>query len=268
MEPIFKALENYKPTHTGFIGDKPGKIFEAIASVMAKVNGISKDHNNKDQGFKYRSIDDVYNMIQPILAECKVFARVRMIDCDEQHGQTANGKLKIRVIAMYVMDLITTDGSILEFGPIVGEAADTGDKVYSKTLSIADKYLMLTTFKIPTDDFKDPDGETPPETQGTVLPPKVAAKARGEAKSTPPPAKPQPQAQQQPQNPAPTATQGDAPMTPEQRGVLTSYWKSGRMKIAFGDETPKVLERLKTGVTFDEAEALIKTIDNATTANS
>ena len=40
---------------------------------------------------------------------------------------------------------------------------DSGDKATNKAMAIAMKYALFQVFCIPTDEMKDPDGETPPE---------------------------------------------------------------------------------------------------------
>ena len=48
-------------------------IYRAIAGVIEDIGTVGKDKINKQQGFKYRSIDDVYNALHPALAKNKVF---------------------------------------------------------------------------------------------------------------------------------------------------------------------------------------------------
>ena len=45
-------------------------VLQAINSVMLDISreGISKDRNNAQQGYKFRGIDDVYNALAPILS--------------------------------------------------------------------------------------------------------------------------------------------------------------------------------------------------------
>ena len=58
---------------------------------------------------------------------------------------------------------MTTDGSYVDTVN-VGEAMDSGDKGMNKAMSIALKYSLLQMFLIPTEEPKDPDKETPDET--------------------------------------------------------------------------------------------------------
>ena len=43
-------------------------IYSKIAAIIADLGAIEKSKNNKEQGFKYRGIDDVYNAIHPLFA--------------------------------------------------------------------------------------------------------------------------------------------------------------------------------------------------------
>ena len=45
------------------------KIYAAIAGVINDIGVVSKDKVNKQQGFKYRSVDDVYSVLNPALAK-------------------------------------------------------------------------------------------------------------------------------------------------------------------------------------------------------
>lgn len=46
-----------------------GLIYEAVPKVIADVGAVGKDKINRQQGFKYRSVDDVFNALNPALAK-------------------------------------------------------------------------------------------------------------------------------------------------------------------------------------------------------
>ena len=48
-------------------------IYESMTKIMEEVPAVGKEKTNTTQHFKYRSIDDVMNAIQPLLAKYKVF---------------------------------------------------------------------------------------------------------------------------------------------------------------------------------------------------
>lgn len=49
-------------------GNNAPMIYKALAGVIADVGSVAKDKVNRQQGFKFRSIDDVYNALHPALA--------------------------------------------------------------------------------------------------------------------------------------------------------------------------------------------------------
>lgn len=137
------------------------KIFAAIASVIADVGAVQKDKINKQQGFKYRSVDDVFNAIHPALSKNKVFIVPRILEqTREIMGTTKNGARMTLVICKIKFTFYAEDGSFVE-SIIIGEGMDTGDKATNKAMAIAYKYACFQVFCIPTEEMTDPDGERP-----------------------------------------------------------------------------------------------------------
>ena len=65
------------------------KIYAAIAGVISDIGVVSKDKVNKQQGFKYRSVDDVYSVLNPALAKNKVFILPEIL---EEHRENLDNK--------------------------------------------------------------------------------------------------------------------------------------------------------------------------------
>ena len=74
------------------------RIFSAIAGVINDIGVVSKDKLNKKQGFKYRSVDDVYSALNPALAKNKVFILPEILDESREIKTTAKGTQMICVI--------------------------------------------------------------------------------------------------------------------------------------------------------------------------
>ena len=55
-------------------------IYESITSIMQESIAIGKEKQNKQQGFKYRGIDDVMNTFYPLLSKHKVFVVPRVLE--------------------------------------------------------------------------------------------------------------------------------------------------------------------------------------------
>ena len=146
--------------------DNP-KIYAAIAGVIADCGIVGKDKVNKQQGFKYRSVDDVFNALHPALAKNKVVIIPTVVErqCEEV-GKTKNGTAILKVICKVKYDICAEDGSRVT-SIIYGEGMDMGDKATNKAMAIAYKYLCFQVFCIPTEEMADPDGESLEEKIGT-----------------------------------------------------------------------------------------------------
>lgn len=150
------------------------KVYSAIAAVMADLAkvGISKDKKNTTQGFMYRGVDDVMNVLAPMLAKhgLLILPRVTKYSCVER--QSAKGNALFYTVLEVEYDFVgVEDGSKHMVGPIIGEAMDSGDKSSNKAMSIAYKYACFEAFCIPLV-ATDPDSEVHEVTH--QAPPKIA----------------------------------------------------------------------------------------------
>lgn len=138
-------------------------VYAAIAAVTADLSrgGISKDRQNKEQGYRFRGIDDVYNALSPALARhglC-ILPRVRRREASER--STASGKpLFVTVVTVDFHLVAAADGS-RHVIRTVGEAMDLADKSTNKAMSAAYKYACMQAFAIPTEgEDQDADERT------------------------------------------------------------------------------------------------------------
>ena len=122
---------------------------------------IGKNKKNTTQGFMFRGIDDVMNTFQPLLAKHKVFMVPQILEQTREERQTSKGGTLIYSICKIKYIFYAEDGSSIE-AIVVGEGMDSGDKATNKAMAIAMKYAMFQVFCIPTEEMRDPDGETPP----------------------------------------------------------------------------------------------------------
>lgn len=143
------------------VAQKAPAIYGAISGVIADVGAVGKDKVNKQQGFKFRSVDDVYNALHPALAKNKVFIVPEILEqTREVVGVTKNGAKMTLVICTIKFTFYAEDGSHIET-TLIGEALDTGDKATNKAMAIAYKYACFQVFCIPTEEMVDPDAESP-----------------------------------------------------------------------------------------------------------
>ncbi len=139
-------------------------IYESITKIMEEVPAVGKEQVNKQQGFKFRGIDDVMNALQPLLAKNKVFIVPEILEQTREERTTTKGGNLIYSICKIKYKFYAEDGSSIE-AITIGEGMDSGDKATNKAMAIAMKYALFQVFCIPTEEMKDPDSETPDESK-------------------------------------------------------------------------------------------------------
>lgn len=135
-------------------------IFESITKIMEEVPAIGKSKKNQQQNFNYRGIDDVMNVLQPLLAKYKVFITPEILEQTREERTTSRGGNLIYSICKIKYTFYAEDGTYIQ-ATTIGEGMDSGDKATNKAMAIAMKYALFQVFCIPTEEMKDPDGETP-----------------------------------------------------------------------------------------------------------
>lgn len=129
------------------------KVYAAISAVardMAEV-GISKDRENRQQGFSFRGIDQVYNALAPMLAKHGLVIMPRITERTVTERVTQKGGVLFYVVVKAEFDFVATEDGSMHTIVTYGEAMDSGDKATNKAMSIAYKYAAFQTFCIPTE---------------------------------------------------------------------------------------------------------------------
>ncbi|MDI3361192.1 ERF family protein [Lelliottia sp. V89_10] len=135
------------------------KAISAVAREMAEV-GISKDRENRQQGFSFRGIDQVYNALAPMLAKHGLVILPRITERTVTERVTPKGAVLFYVVVKAEFDFVATEDGSKHTVVTYGEAMDSGDKATNKAMSIAYKYAAFQTFCIPTEQTAiDPDSE-------------------------------------------------------------------------------------------------------------
>jgi ribosomal protein L34E len=135
------------------------EIYKAIIGVMSEIGAIGKEKTNSQQGFKYRGIDDVMNALQPLLIKNGVFVVPEVVEQTREDKVSAKGNPLIYSICKIKFTFYANDGSNIT-AVTIGEGMDSGDKATNKAMAIAFKYACFQVFCIPTEEMKDPDGES------------------------------------------------------------------------------------------------------------
>lgn len=138
------------------------KIYTAINSVQAALSktGISKDRKNQQQGYNFRGIDDVFNVLSPLLAAAGLCILPRMLARTCEERQSAKGGTLFSVTVEAEFDFVCAEDGSKHTVKTFGEAMDSGDKATNKAMSAAYKYAAFQAFAIPTEGDNDADAHT------------------------------------------------------------------------------------------------------------
>jgi hypothetical protein len=139
--------------------NEPMNIYQSINAIMKHVPSIGKDRKNQQQGYNFRGIDDMYNALNPLLAEHGVFATSEVLNTEREERQTKSGGTLFYSILTVKFTFFATDGSSVT-STMIGEGMDSADKASNKAMSTAYKYALMQLFCIPTEDVKDTEYQT------------------------------------------------------------------------------------------------------------
>lgn len=138
-------------------------IYEKISNVMRDIGAIGKDRRNTQQNFNYRGVEDVMNVLQPLLVKNGLFLVPEVMEHTREERQTKTGGNLIYSILKVKYTVFASDGSRVDT-TVIGEGMDSADKASNKAMSAAFKYACFQLFCIPTEEMNDPDSESPEQT--------------------------------------------------------------------------------------------------------
>jgi transcription termination factor NusB len=139
---------------------KPKLILTVLPQIMAEIGFVEKGRKNQMQGYLFRGIDDLYPVLQPLLAKYKVTLTARTLTERREERTTGKGGLLLYSIVLVEYTLTAEDDSSVS-SSFVGEAMDSGDKATNKAYSAALKLFIIQTFQIPTEGDNDTENHSP-----------------------------------------------------------------------------------------------------------
>jgi hypothetical protein len=137
-------------------------VYRAIAAITGELSkvGISKQRQNKQQGYAFRGIDDVYASLSGLLAQHRLCVIPRVISRSVTEQQSKSGGVLFYTVVDVEFDLVSAEDGSMHTARVCGEAMDSGDKSSNKSMSAAYKYFALQTFCIPTEGDNDTENQT------------------------------------------------------------------------------------------------------------
>jgi ERF superfamily len=128
----------------------------AITAELAKI-GIAKSRINEIDDYKYRSIDDVFERLAPLLAKHRLCVLPRALERTVLERSDEQDRLLIHVALRVSFSLTSAEDGSCHAVEAYGEALDAGDKATAKAMSGAYKSAMVQTFCIPVGGAEEPD---------------------------------------------------------------------------------------------------------------
>jgi hypothetical protein len=138
------------------------QVYSAICRVIFDLSheGIAKNNRNQAQGYNFRGIDDVYNVLSPLLARHELCVLPRVISREVTEKTNAKGTTLFYTVVHVEFDFVSAVDGSKHTVATVGEAMDSGDKSSNKAMSAAYKYAAFQAFAIPTEGDNDADAST------------------------------------------------------------------------------------------------------------
>lgn len=137
-------------------------ILKKLHAIMSELDYIQKDSRNEFHKYSYASEKAIKEAVHPLLVKHGVLFVLSGHE-SERSGEFTTAKFNFRFI-----DVET--GEQLELF-LCGQGQDKGDKGYWKAVTGAIKYILTSTFLIPTGD--DPEADTKTDQPPSLSPPTV-----------------------------------------------------------------------------------------------
>jgi len=136
-------------------------IYVQMNKIQGQADGLAKDKLNKQQGFKFRGVDDAYNYLHDIFKKHEVFTVPRVTKMTREERLSKSGGLLLYTVLDVDYDFFASDGSKIT-ASVIGEAMDSGDKSCSKALSVAHRNALFQITMLPTtlSIDEEPDSQT------------------------------------------------------------------------------------------------------------
>lgn len=124
------------------------QIASKIVKVMAAIQSVSKDGYNAFHKYKYATDAAIVSEIRKAMIANNLICIPNQLSCNQ------NGNMTAMQVQYTVLD---ADSGEFITSHVYGYGQDTGDKGPYKAATGAEKYFLLKTFLLPTDD--DPENE-------------------------------------------------------------------------------------------------------------
>lgn len=126
-------------------------IHEAINQAKTELCGIGigKDRRNDHQNYNFRGIDDIYNVIGPLLTKYKITLSPMVQEVHHETYPRQNGITHHYIVKVVYVAVCMEEPETAINIAVFGEGADTQDKGMNKAMTSAFKNCVFQTFMPP-----------------------------------------------------------------------------------------------------------------------
>ncbi|SIT50480.1 Erf family protein (modular protein) [Paraburkholderia piptadeniae] len=137
-------------------------VHTAIKNVVKaiSVEGIAKSGQNAEDGYSFRTIDDILEKLSTLLADHDLLILPTVIERESVERRTATGMALFFATVRVRYDFTSTIDESVASVEVYGEAMDTADKATNKAMTAAYKVAVTQTFCIATKHNLDADATT------------------------------------------------------------------------------------------------------------
>jgi hypothetical protein len=130
-------------------------IHTAIPAIIGEMQAVAKTLQNKMQHWNFRSIDQIKNAVNPMLAKYGVSYAPKVLEYRKERIKI-NGKDLVDCEVKVLYEIRHKGGTHIE-SVVLGEASDYGDKAIGKAQTYAEKVMLIQVFCIGTEEQKNQD---------------------------------------------------------------------------------------------------------------
>jgi len=150
-------------------------VYKKIHACMKELKFIEKDKTNKFHNYKYASEEAIKKAVHEQLVLNGLIFTITMDECIATETQTAQGKKTYLTNVKLTYCFIDIESGDKLCGSFYGTGEDAMDKGTYKALTGAIKYILTSTFLIPTgddpeNDKKEEDKKEQPKSQSKAEP--------------------------------------------------------------------------------------------------
>jgi hypothetical protein len=138
------------------------RVYAAITAVIGELstNGIGKRHVNARDRYDYRSVDDLYERLSPLLAKHRLCVLPRILKRSMKERTDEQGQAVASVTVQAAFDVVSAEDGSRHVLESFGEAYDASDKATAKAMTAAYKYALFQAFCIPSAEAPDADADS------------------------------------------------------------------------------------------------------------